>query len=74
MAVRPMLLPITEQTSSPRYGIARSSQTEYTCVICGKPVDVNTSEDDVASKAMHEGCYVLRQMLKRSTTPTNARA
>jgi hypothetical protein len=69
MAVRPLLL--AEQTPSLRYGIARSSQTEHNCPICGKPIDVNTSNDDAASKAMHEGCYVLREMLKQSTTPNN---
>jgi hypothetical protein len=71
MAVRPLPLAVTQQTPSLRYGIARSSQTEHNCSICGKPVDINASNDDAASKAMHEGCYVLRQMLMQSTTPTN---
>ena len=71
MAVRPLSLPVTEQTPSLRYGIGRPSQTEHNCPICGKPVDINTFRDDAASKAMHEGCYVLRQMLKQATTPTN---
>lgn len=51
--------------------MARSSQTEHNCSICGKPVDINTSKHDAISKAMHEECYVLRQMLKESTTPSN---
>jgi hypothetical protein len=71
MAVRPLPSPVTEETPSLRYGITRSSQTEHNCLICGKPVDINTSKDDAASKAMHEGCFVLRQMLMQSTTPTN---
>ena len=53
-----------------RYGTARSSQTGHNCPICGKPVDINASKDDAASKVMHEGCYVLRQMLKQSPLPT----
>jgi len=73
MAVRPLPLAVTKQPPSLRYGIARSSRTEHNCFICGKPVDINTSKDDAASKAMHEGCYVLRQMLMQFTTPTNPR-
>ena len=72
MAVRPLPLPVTEQTPSLRCGITRSSQTQHHCPICGKPVHINTSKDGAASKAMHEGCYVLRQMLKQSTTPPTA--
>jgi hypothetical protein len=74
MAVGPLSLSVTEQTPSLRYGTARSSQTEHNCLICGKPVDINTSKDDAASKAMHEGCYVLRQMLKEATTTNLSRA
>ena len=69
MAVRS--LPLSEQTPSLRCRMARSSQTEHNCSICGKPVDINTSKHDAISKAMHEECYVLRQMLKESTTPSN---
>ena len=71
MADRPLPLAVAEQPPLLRFGIARSSQTEHNCLICGKPVDINTSKDDAARKAMHEGCYVLRQMLKQSTTPSN---
>jgi hypothetical protein len=72
MAVLLLPVPLTEQTPSLRYGIARSSQTEHHCPICGKTVDINTSNDDAATAGMHEGCYVLRQMLKQSTTPSTA--
>ena len=71
MAVRPLSLPVTEQTRSLRYGIAHSSQTEHNCPICGKPVDINISKDAAATKGMHEGCYLLRQMLKQYTAPAN---
>jgi len=49
--------------------MARAVQTEHNCVICNKPVDINTAKADAAGKAMHEECYVLRQLLKESTTP-----
>ena len=68
MAVRPLFLPVTEEAPSLRYSKAPPSQTEYDCPICGKPVEINTSKDEAASKAMHEGCYVLREMLKHATT------
>lgn len=71
MAVRKLTLPEAEQTPLLRYRMARYAQTELHCSICGKPIDINTSKTDAASKAMHEECYVLRQMLKQSTTPTN---
>jgi hypothetical protein len=71
MAVRPLPLLVTEQTPSLRYGIALSSKTEHNCPICGKPVGIKPARDDAASKAMHEECFVLRQMLMQSTTPTN---
>lgn len=71
MAARPPRLAFTQQTPSLRYGMAPFSQTEHNCLICGKPVDMNTSKEDAASKAMHEGCYVLRQMLIQSTTLTS---
>ena len=67
MAVRPLAVPVNEQSPSLSYSSARSSQTEHNCLICGKPVGINTSKDDAAAKAMHEGCYVLRQMLKEAT-------
>jgi hypothetical protein len=73
MGVRALSLPVTEQTLSLSYGIAGSSQTEHNCPICGKPVDINTSKAEAASKAMHEGCYALRQMLKQATTDAGAR-
>lgn len=67
MAVRPLPLPVTEQTLALRHGIARSSQKEQNYPVCGKHVDISTSKDDAAIKGMHEGCYVLRQMLKQAT-------
>ena len=73
MAVRPLPLAVSEQIPSRRYGVARSAQTEHNCPICGKRVEIITSKDDAAGKAMHEGCYVLRQMLMQSTTPPTAR-
>ena len=71
MAVRPLPLAMTEQIPSRRYGKARSSQTKHNCFICDKPVDLNASNDDAASKAMHEECYGLRQRLMQSTAPIN---
>lgn len=71
MAVRKLNLPEAEQTPLLRYRMARSARTELHCSICGKPVDINTAKAGAASKAMHEECYVLRQMLKQSTTPTD---
>jgi hypothetical protein len=71
MAVRKLTLPDVEQTPLLTYRMARSAQTELHCPICGKSIDINISKADAASKAMHEECYVLRQMLKQSTTPTN---
>ena len=50
MGVRPLSLPVTEQTPSLSSGIAASSQTEHNCPICGKPVDINTSKAEAASK------------------------
>jgi hypothetical protein len=43
----------------------------YCCYICGMPVDLNTAKTDAAGRAVHEECYVLRQMLKTLTTPAN---
>jgi hypothetical protein len=71
MAVRPVPLAVTEQTLSLRYGVARSSQKDHNCPICDKPVNIKTSKDYAATKGMHEGCYVLRQLLEQSTTPAN---
>ena len=53
MAVRPLLLAVTEEIPSRRNGKARSSQTKHNCFICDKPVDINAS-NAAASKAMHE--------------------
>ena len=72
MAAPRLPLPVTKQTPSLRYGVARFSQAERNCPICGKPVATNTSTDDADTKSMHEGCYVLRQMLKQCTTPTTS--
>ena len=71
MAVRTLPLTITQQTASSRYGIVRSPQAELHCPICGEAVDINTSKDDAVTKSMHEACYVLRQMLKQATIPTD---
>jgi hypothetical protein len=71
MADRKLTLPAAEQSPLLKYRIARSAQTELYCFICGKLVDLNTSRADAATKTMHEECYVLRQMLQQSTTPTN---
>ena len=70
MAVRPLPLAVTEEIPSRRNGKARSSQTKHNCFICDKPIDINAS-NAAASKAMHEECYVLRQMLMQSTAPIN---
>jgi hypothetical protein len=71
MAVRPLPLLVTEQTSSLSYGIARSSETKHNCPICGKPLTSTTPRTMPPAIVMHEGCYILRQMLKQSTIPTN---
>ena len=71
MTVRPLSLLVTEQTPSVRYGRARSSQPEHNCPICGKPLTSTLPRTMPLSIAMHQGCYILRQMLKQSTTPTN---
>ena len=71
MTDRKLSLPVDEQTRLLKYRIARSAQTERHCFICSKLVDINTSRADAATKAIHEECYVLRQMLQQSTTPTN---
>ena len=71
MAVRPLPLLVTEQTPSPSYGIAGSSQPGHNCPICGKPLTSTLPRTMPLAIAMHEGCYILRQMLKQSTTPTN---
>lgn len=71
MAVRPLRFLVTEQTPSLVYGIVRSSQTEHNCPICGEPLTSTLPRTMPPAIAMHEGCYILRQMLKQSTTPTN---
>ena len=71
MAVRPLPLLVTEQTPSLSYGIARSAQTEHNCPICGKPLTSTPPRTMPPAIAMHPGCYILRQMLKQSTTPSN---
>ncbi len=71
MADQKLTLPVAEQSPLLKYRIARSAQTARSCFVCGKLVDVNTSRAVAATNAMHEECYVLRQMLHQSTTPTN---
>jgi hypothetical protein len=71
MADRKLTLPVAQQTPLLKYRTARSAQAELHCFICGRLVDINTSRADAATKAIHEECYVLRQMLQQSTTPTN---
>jgi hypothetical protein len=39
------------------------------CAICNKPVDLKTTKTNEAGKAVHEECYVLREVLKRATQP-----
>jgi len=50
--------------------MARAAQTEHNCVICNKPVDLKTTKTNDYGEAVHEECYVLRQMLKDATQPT----
>jgi hypothetical protein len=71
MADRKLTLPVAEQTPLLKYRIARSAQTGLYCFICGKLVDINTFKAHAATEAIHEECYVLRQMLQQSTTPAN---
>ena len=47
--------------------MVRSSPFEITCVICNKPVDLKTTKTNDLGKAVHEECYVLRQVLKDAT-------
>ena len=69
MTVRPQ--PLTISQPSLRFGVARSLQTQPHCAICGRAVEINTSQDDAATNRMHEACYDLRQMLKQATIPTD---
>jgi hypothetical protein len=38
------------------------------CSICDKPVKLETSKTDELGKAVHEGCYLLRVSVRKSTT------
>ena len=51
--------------------MAGPAQAIYLCHICGKPVDINTAKTDDAGRPVHEECYVLRELLKQRTMPTN---
>jgi hypothetical protein len=39
------------------------------CSICNKPVILETSKVDELGKAVHEGCYQLKESLRQATTP-----
>jgi hypothetical protein len=39
--------------------MARPSQSEFTCWICNKPVDLKTSKVDDKGQAVHAECYVM---------------
>jgi hypothetical protein len=47
--------------------MAHPSPLEITCAICNKPVDLKTTKTNDLGKAVHEECYVLRQVLKDAT-------
>jgi hypothetical protein len=38
------------------------------CSICNRPVKLETSRTDEHGKAVHEGCYLLKVKVKRTTT------
>ncbi len=38
------------------------------CLLCGKPVPLDTSKTYENEKAVHEECYVLKMRLKRATS------
>lgn len=37
------------------------------CLICGKPVAVETCKTDESGKAVHENCYVLKVKLEQAS-------
>jgi len=47
--------------------MAQSFQPEINCIICNKPVTLETSKTDANGKAVHEECYTLREALKQAT-------
>jgi hypothetical protein len=42
------------------------------CLLCGKPVPLDTSKTDENGKDVHEECYVLRMRLRRATSNDDA--
>jgi hypothetical protein len=54
--------------SSPRAALAEGS-SEFNCSICNKPVDLKTCKTDEGGRAVHEDCYVLREVLKTALIP-----
>src|ERR1700687_3582625 len=38
------------------------------CSICNRPVKLETSKTDERGQAVHEGCYLLKVKVKRTTT------
>ena len=44
--------------------MAHPVQLQLNCAICNKPVDLKTTNTNEAGKAVHEECYVLREVLK----------
>jgi hypothetical protein len=52
--------------SGPQLGLDASGLPR--CLLCGKPVSLDTSKTDENGKAIHEECYVLRMRLRRATS------
>lgn len=52
--------------SGPQLGLDASGLPR--CLLCGKPVPLDTSKTDENGKAIHEECYVLRMRLRRATS------